>query len=1288
MPWKVVEGAGCPDSKPFAVVLKDSGEVIPGGCHETKQDALDHLKALYVNANAGQTLQFRSKGFGGVRRDSAEKELAGGFQRALDFVADKVVQTVNKHATTLVAAPVSLNPQAVYDPNWWETATSHEVVPAASAFYRNVILAVSEQLDMDPDDVEEQLEEQDLGDIEQLVLLYGVGNEAWVVEEITGSIERGEDLGGLTDTLTGAGSKFKGRTAAVLAVRLVAQIWNVASLRAGSVKAQSAAGVARLDAHGLYEDPGALAPTSTTPDQVLKIWRSMRDNKVRETHQGVDDDTAIPLNEDFLVGGYPASRPGDRRLPIEEVINCRCVLMYTRAGADPNADPVLSLDELGQAPDPNADNSDPGFAADDWEADPDAVDGDPNGGLQASAEREALAAEVERWNGNVTRMHTHGRCRRCGGYLTGLKGCQNCGAGYHAPGADGQPATPTTRERPAAVGMPTTTPATMSGELVDAGKVALGGVPEEAVMPVAQHERATTTPSELVPWRGVIAVEGVPTGDNRLFAEGSLWWDERYVPFDLFVMTRDPEGGSGHDGSEIGGRVDKIWRENSGATSEIWAEGVYDTSLPAGKAAASLQAKNMLKGVSIDVDSVQQIERPELSYVDLPVGPRMEAYSKGRIRRITVCSIPAFIEARISPIEVTTDVIPGAPATARSTVKSSFAVKFNPGGCKGKGGGLWAVMDGADVVDCYGSKGDAEDAEKKAKTAAAQRQFQMGGYDVSYDAVDSGGPMDNQDVLHMVARDESTCGPERAWSIVAPDGTVVACLEDRYEAYEAARSLDDDMYGCQDEGDGGGQYAAASEDDDEAQVVIVSSGVRRKVKLVDRLRVWTPVRDFGDAATQTLVASAAPSLVFSSVLTETDPPAEVLRKVAYNEFTPATIDAQGRISGHITPHGECHIGYTNRCVMAPKSRDGYRFARAGGHVLTAEGDLVPTARIFAQFTPGRRAHAPEDLRAAEAVAWYESMTCAVGDVAIYDDAFGIQVQGRVRPGITRHQLVAFRASDISPDWRTINGRLECVGLACVNVSGFPSRYERLPALVASAAEQGIEVGLPPEAEMVGSIWVADGKVQTLVASAVHAEERGPNLVLMSAIERMAVRLEQVEQRELAREAATLLDGVPSEDEVQAELEALVASALEGVDEIAPPTEDEVDEFSSLDEEEIDQLHALLVRLAEGQRPPRRCENCGARMSYDQNSCPNCGQSYEAETVQTAGDTEGFTVKFDPGACKGKGKGVWAVYDGDKVVDCFESKAEAQDAEKKAATQKAAGDTAELTQDPQVPVAAP
>jgi HK97 family phage prohead protease len=57
MPWGVERGHGCQPGKPFAVFRLNAdgtaGDVVPGGCHVTKDGALAHQRALYANEPIG-----------------------------------------------------------------------------------------------------------------------------------------------------------------------------------------------------------------------------------------------------------------------------------------------------------------------------------------------------------------------------------------------------------------------------------------------------------------------------------------------------------------------------------------------------------------------------------------------------------------------------------------------------------------------------------------------------------------------------------------------------------------------------------------------------------------------------------------------------------------------------------------------------------------------------------------------------------------------------------------------------------------------------------------------------------------------------------------------------------------------------------------------------------------------------------------------------------------------------------------------------------------------------------
>lgn len=62
-----------------------------------------------------------------------------------------------------------------------------------------------------------------------------------------------------------------------------------------------------------------------------KYWMATPDLRTRESHlkawlryQPGGTQGPIPINEDFMVGGWPAKYPFDPRLPAAETVNCRC----------------------------------------------------------------------------------------------------------------------------------------------------------------------------------------------------------------------------------------------------------------------------------------------------------------------------------------------------------------------------------------------------------------------------------------------------------------------------------------------------------------------------------------------------------------------------------------------------------------------------------------------------------------------------------------------------------------------------------------------------------------------------------------------------------------------------------------------------------------------------------------------------------------------------------------------------------------------------------------------------
>ena len=64
---------------------------------------------------------------------------------------------------------------------------------------------------------------------------------------------------------------------------------------------------------------------------ILKRWLPTSDNRTRPEHLAMRGQPAIPLAEEFLVGGEPMDRPGDSGASAHNLVNCRCSLVYEEA---------------------------------------------------------------------------------------------------------------------------------------------------------------------------------------------------------------------------------------------------------------------------------------------------------------------------------------------------------------------------------------------------------------------------------------------------------------------------------------------------------------------------------------------------------------------------------------------------------------------------------------------------------------------------------------------------------------------------------------------------------------------------------------------------------------------------------------------------------------------------------------------------------------------------------------------------------------------------------------------
>jgi hypothetical protein len=148
------------------------------------------------------------------------------------------------------------------------------------------------------------------------------------------------------------------------------------------------------------------------------------------------------------------------------------------------------------------------------------------------------------------------------------------------------------------------------------------------------------------PWSGVLTVEGVESGDGRLFGLGSLDWEQPPQP-----LMYQPANVGGHNGSIMVGNITKMTRHGS----RIRGEGVVFGSALRSEHGENIRHMMETGGVSVDVDKVKDAD-VEMVYADDESGdggnmfakPETTIFHRGRIRGATLVAFPAFVEAKLA----------------------------------------------------------------------------------------------------------------------------------------------------------------------------------------------------------------------------------------------------------------------------------------------------------------------------------------------------------------------------------------------------------------------------------------------------------------------------------------------------------------------------------------------------------------------------------------------------------------------------------------------------------------
>lgn len=187
------------------------------------------------------------------------------------------------------------------------------------------------------------------------------------------------------------------------------------------------------------------------------------------------------------------------------------------------------------------------------------------------------------------------------------------------------------------------------------------------------------------------------------------------------------------------------------------------------------------------------------------------------------------------------------------------------------------------------------------------------------------------------------------------------------------------------------------------------------------------------------------------------PPRFYFEQAEPNYPEPLTIEADGRVHGHLAPWSGCHAGLVNggesSCVRPPRSNTGYRMFHLGQLELE-DGDMLPVGKIVLGAP-----HA--DLRdgLAAATKHYDQTGKVGAFVRARDGNHGIYLSGVARSDLSPESLRDLRANLPSGDWRLLDHNLELVAALSVPVPGYG-----IPAMVA-AADSGEIMSMILTAEM-------------------------------------------------------------------------------------------------------------------------------------------------------------------------------------------------------------------------------
>jgi 2'-5' RNA ligase len=534
-------------------------------------------------------------------------------------------------------------------------------------------------------------------------------------------------------------------------------------------------------------------------------------------------------------------------------------------------------------------------------------------------------------------------------------------------------------------------------------------------------------------WRGILAVEGVPTGDGREFASGALVW--RNLPLSLYWQRQTADG---HDQSVIVGSIDQIWRDGNA----IRARGRFNLNAPDNGVsradawdAYQLVKDKFMRGVSVTLDDVKDAD------VEMVWPEPTEGEGEGEDDDLLQALFAQPEKIIIHHGRIIDSTLTGQPALQEAFI-------------------------------------EIETDEMIADAPPPEPEFAAVG---THDTATSD---DSWDAAANVSRlptpmPRSTARAVYAW--VEDGSSDVTKSQCKFPHHNVG---------------GDGRPGAANLTACSAGIGILNGGRGgTSIPAVDRQGVYSHlaahIRDAGrEPPALASIEEANEFAALTAALTiPVAPPYEWFKNPGFTEVTPMQVGDDGWVRGHLARWGVCHTSFANTCVTPPHEEEFSYFTT--GEIITREGKRVPVG----QLTLGT-GHAPGELGARPAAAHYDHTGYAIADVTAGADEHGIWVAGALCPDVDELMVRRLRASALSGDWRRIGGSLRLVAALVVNVPGFPiprtktrSREGAQTALVAA----GIVTNVDPVVGVQASGNALPEKVARLVADTLRDRVYGPRV---------------------------------------------------------------------------------------------------------------------------------------------------------------------------------------------------